>query len=155
MLLCDKDDNRVNACTHAQPLQLCLPLCDPMNCSPLGSSVHGILQARILEWLVVPSSRSDNRVAANIPTRTRLCASPALTHWIPHTPSVVYNSLKICDRELFTLQMIKWSLGVLRSGWTPLSWEPDPQALPDYFLFLQGLVGKGRGLKASGTWLRS
>ena len=29
--------------------QLCLTLCDPMDCSPPGSSVHGILQARILE----------------------------------------------------------------------------------------------------------
>ena len=33
----------------AKPLQLCLTLCDPMDCSPPGSSVHGILQARILE----------------------------------------------------------------------------------------------------------
>ena len=30
--------------------QSCLTLCDPMDCSPLGSSVHGILQARVLEW---------------------------------------------------------------------------------------------------------
>ena len=30
-------------------------LCDPMNCSPPGSSVHGILQARILEWTAIPS----------------------------------------------------------------------------------------------------
>ena len=32
---------------------LCLTLCNPMNCSLLGSSVHGILQARILEWFVI------------------------------------------------------------------------------------------------------
>ena len=38
-------------------LQMCLTLCDPMDCSPLGSSVHGILQARILEWIAMPSSR--------------------------------------------------------------------------------------------------
>ena len=31
--------------------------CDPMDCSPPGSSVHGILQARILEWAAMPSSR--------------------------------------------------------------------------------------------------
>ena len=37
--------------------QLCLTLCDPMDCSPSASSVHGILQARILEWVTVPSSR--------------------------------------------------------------------------------------------------
>ena len=32
-------------------------LCSPMDCSPPGSSVHGILQARILEWVAMPSSR--------------------------------------------------------------------------------------------------
>ena len=36
---------------HAMSLQLCTTLCDPMDCSPLGSSVHEILQERILEWL--------------------------------------------------------------------------------------------------------
>ena len=35
----------------------CLTLCDPMDWSPPGSSVHGILQARILEWVAMPSSR--------------------------------------------------------------------------------------------------
>ena len=38
----------------AQP---CPILCDPMDCSPPGSSVHGILQARILEWVAIPSPR--------------------------------------------------------------------------------------------------
>ena len=33
----------------------CPTLCNPMDCSPLGSSVHGILQARILEWVPFPS----------------------------------------------------------------------------------------------------
>ena len=39
----------------------CPPLCDPMDCSPPGSSVHGILQARILEWVAIPSSRGSSR----------------------------------------------------------------------------------------------
>ena len=34
--------------------QWCLTLWDPMDCSPPGSSVHGILQARILEWVAIP-----------------------------------------------------------------------------------------------------
>ena len=42
---------------HAQSLQLCPTLCDPMDCSPPGSPVHGIFQTRILEWVAVPSSR--------------------------------------------------------------------------------------------------
>ena len=37
--------------------QLCPALYDPMDCSPPDSSVHGILQARILEWAAMPSSR--------------------------------------------------------------------------------------------------
>ena len=37
--------------------QSCLTLCDLMDCSSPGSSVHGILQARILEWIAIPFSR--------------------------------------------------------------------------------------------------
>ena len=41
--------------------QLCPTLCDPMDCSPPGSSVHGILQARILEWVAIPFSRGSSQ----------------------------------------------------------------------------------------------
>ena len=37
--------------------QSCLTLCNPMNCSPPGSSVHNILQAKILEWVALSFSR--------------------------------------------------------------------------------------------------
>ena len=37
--------------------QSCQTICDPMDCNPPGSSVHGILQARILEWVVIPFFR--------------------------------------------------------------------------------------------------
>ena len=37
--------------------QLCLTLCDSMDCGLPGSSVHGILQARILEWVAISFSR--------------------------------------------------------------------------------------------------
>ena len=43
----------------AQSLQWCPTLCNTMNCSPPGSSVHGILQARILEWVTMPFSRES------------------------------------------------------------------------------------------------
>ena len=46
----------VTACVHAKSLQSCSTLCYPMECSPQDSSIHGILQARILEWLAMPSS---------------------------------------------------------------------------------------------------
>ena len=42
---------------RARSIAQCLTLFDPRDYSPPGSSVHGILQARIVEWVVVPSSR--------------------------------------------------------------------------------------------------
>ena len=41
--------------------QSCPTLCDPVDCSPLGSSVHGILQARILEWIAISFSRGSSQ----------------------------------------------------------------------------------------------
>ena len=43
---------------YAKSLQWCLTLCDPMECSPPESSVHEILQERILPWVAMPSYRS-------------------------------------------------------------------------------------------------
>ena len=40
--------------------QSCPTLCNPMDCSPLCSSVHGILQARLLEWVAIPCSRGTS-----------------------------------------------------------------------------------------------
>ena len=40
-------------------VQLCLTLCNPSDCSPPGSSVHGIFQARILEWVAISYSPGD------------------------------------------------------------------------------------------------
>ena len=42
-------------------LQLCPTLCHPMDHSPLGSLVHGVFQARILEWVAMPSSRGSSQ----------------------------------------------------------------------------------------------
>ena len=43
-----------HAAAAAKSLQSCPTLSDPMECSPLGSSVHGIFQARVLEWGATP-----------------------------------------------------------------------------------------------------
>ena len=50
----------LHACVCAKSLQSCLTLCNPVYYSPPGSSVHGILQARILEWVAMPSSRGSS-----------------------------------------------------------------------------------------------
>ena len=51
----------VCVCVCVKSLQLCLTLCNPMDCSPPGSSVHGILQAKILEWAATSSSRGSSQ----------------------------------------------------------------------------------------------
>ena len=46
---------------HGKSLQLCLSLCNSMDCSLPDFSVHGILQARVLEWVAIPSSAGSSR----------------------------------------------------------------------------------------------
>ena len=55
-------------------LQSCLTVCDPVDCNPTGSSVHGILQARILERVAVLSCRGSSQPRDLI----RFLMSPAL-----------------------------------------------------------------------------
>ena len=61
-------------CVHAKPLQSCLTLWDPVDYSPPGSSVQGILQARRLEWVAMSSSRGSSQ------PRDQTQAS-CLLHW--------------------------------------------------------------------------
>ena len=78
----------------AKSLQLCPTLFDPVDCSPPGSSVHGILQARTLEWVTMPSSRgsSEPRDQAHISSVSSLAggffttsaAWEACKHYIPY-----------------------------------------------------------------------
>ena len=49
--------NTAAAAAAAKLLQWCLTLCDPIDCSPPGSSVPGILQARTLEWVAISFSK--------------------------------------------------------------------------------------------------
>ena len=46
------------AAAAAKSLQLCPTLCDPMDCSPPGFSIHGVLQARTLEWVAISFSNA-------------------------------------------------------------------------------------------------
>ena len=56
---------RTPAAAAAKSLQSCLPLCDPIDCSLPGSSVHGIFQARVLEWVAIAFSRRTPTVGNN------------------------------------------------------------------------------------------
>ena len=53
-----------SAVKGSEPLlvsQSCLTFCDPLDCSPPGSSLHGMLQARVLEQVAIPFSRGSSR----------------------------------------------------------------------------------------------
>ena len=50
----------LNVFQYSEVAQSNLTLCDPVDGSPPGSPVHGILQARILEWVVIPFSRGSS-----------------------------------------------------------------------------------------------
>ena len=52
----------MSVCMHAKLLQWCSILCAHMDCGPAGSSVHGILQAKILEWVAVFSSKGSSQL---------------------------------------------------------------------------------------------
>ena len=89
------------ACVLAQSLQPCPTLCDPMDCSPPSSSVHGILQARILVWVAVPYSRgSSPNQGSNPPT---LC----LLYWqmgsLPQAAPAKPRILCTCHHKAYHL----------------------------------------------------
>ena len=61
----------------AKSLQSCPTLCNPIDCSPLGSSVPGILQARILEWVAISFSKAWKwKVKVKSLSRAQLLATP-------------------------------------------------------------------------------
>ena len=82
---------------HAKSLQSCLTLCDPMEHSPLGSSVHGILQARIPEWWPCPPPRDlpDPGIKPESPASPAL-ASGLFTTSTPGKQQKVGGEIIIC-----------------------------------------------------------
>ena len=80
-LLCPRDfPGKNSGC--AELLQSCLTLCDPMDYSPPGSSVQGILQAWILEWAAMPSSSRSSQPRGQTRVSYLSCADRwILYHW--------------------------------------------------------------------------
>ena len=70
---------QVHVCGRAQLLQLCPTLCSPMDYSLPGSSVHGIFQARVLEWIAISFSRGSSRPRDR--TRVSLIVDRCFTIW--------------------------------------------------------------------------
>ena len=95
----------------AKSLQSCLTLCNTMDCSLSGSSVHGILQARILEWVAIPSSRGSFQSTVEPVS----FMSPALAGGFfkphPHTHTMIHaDGILPCqkNRPVFVLYHVVW-----------------------------------------------
>ena len=82
----------------------CPTLCDPMDCSPPSSSVHGILQARILEWLAVSFSRgsSQPRDRTHVAYICQAGSSPLLSNkkkWTVDTTQMNLRGILLSERS--------------------------------------------------------
>ena len=97
-------------------LQLCPTLCDPMDYSPPGSSVHGILQAKILEWVVMPSSRES----PNPGIEPASSAAPALqADSLPLSHGRSPSYVQLGDRQtLVELGRLRFFLQATKHFWT-------------------------------------
>ena len=93
--------NHMRACSVAQ---LCPSLCDPMDCSPPGSSVHGIFQTRILEWVATSSSKGSSppRDWTESPAASSCIGRQILYHWATEEPKQWYNYQRAI------ISMINW-----------------------------------------------
>ena len=88
----------------------CLTLCDPVNCSPPGSSVHGILQAGIWEWVAFPFFRGFSQLrdrtwspasqADSLPSEPP--GKPLITRSSPHFSTSLNPSRPTCPDVVFS-----------------------------------------------------
>ena len=93
-------DLGLEMCVHAKSRQSCTTPCDPIDCSPPGSSDHGILQARILEWVAMPS-REPSR------PRDRTRVSCLLHLQVGSLPLATIGKPRLGDREAQFLKDFK------------------------------------------------
>ena len=118
--------------------QSCLTLCDPVDCSPPGSSVHGILQARVLEWVVTgvwnlcfylgfpvsketPSNILPRAMQVLLAPKRKPCAPPLFSHnrtqtlMFPITHSTYLRQKSVVFRQ--THRKLEFQ-GILKISWT-------------------------------------
>ena len=91
--------------SESEVAQLCLNLSNPMDCSPPGSSVHGIFQARVLEWGAIAFSENYVYVSINM----YLCTESYLkviyqNAYHDNSPAAAAKSLQSCPTLLDTFK---------------------------------------------------
>ena len=73
------EENTIKCESESEVAQSCLTLCDPMDCSLPGSSIHGIFQTRILKWVAISFSRESSQLRDK--TQVSCIAGRLLTIW--------------------------------------------------------------------------
>ena len=119
----------VCTCIHAHARnQSCLNPCDRVDCSLPGSSVHGISQARILEWVAISFSRGSSR------PRDRTCVS-----WVPYIPRwILYHCATLAE--------------LLSDGWK-VDWTTSDQCTWVCWLEDLAMEMTSRNEQASHAWV--
>ena len=94
---------------HVKLFQLCLTLCDPKDCSLPGSSIHGMFQARILEWVAISSPRGPSHPKDG--TRVPLISSigrqilyHCITREVPESPHMIVIHISIKATVLYQIE---------------------------------------------------
>ena len=132
-----------------------LTLCDPMDYSPPGSSVHGTLQARILEWVAISFSRGSSQSMHWTHINCLLHCRWILYHWAPIEAPIVYSSYQFvqgCPRWLWDKESVHQHRGFRWHRFNPWvrkvpwgrEWQPTAIFLP----------GKSHGLVGYSPWGR-
>ena len=126
----DKDDFEPEWLTEWSENQLCPTLCNPMDCSPMdcslpGSSVYGILRARILEWVAIPFSRGSSQprdwtqvshIAGGF--LTSWATREAQEYWANRGVGAFCTTREVKERKKFGRKMINSTLDMLNL-WLP------------------------------------
>ena len=136
--------------------QSCVTLCDPMDYSLPGSSVHGILQARILQWVAILFSRGSSRLGIK-PTSPALQADsspsePGGCKWL--NIMLIHNL--VSGRECFTQKNITFavSLQILKTEklvMTVMQWENT--SLKHCLIILECFKGNRKDSECCMCWL--
>ena len=105
--------------------QLCLVLCDPMDCSPPGCSVHGILPARILEWVAMSFSRGSSQSRDCLLHCRQILYCLSYPGSPEHHIGACCNRLLVHSRTSLLAQMVK-NLPAIQETWVPSLGQEDP-----------------------------
>ena len=101
----------VCVCARARA-KSCLTLCDPLDCSPPVSSVHGILQARILKWISISSFRGSSRPRNQTSISCISCITGGFFNPLSHQGSPwAGGDVYACSDLCADVQKVKWSPG--------------------------------------------